>query len=99
MEWIGLLTLILFSYILHLTQAQKAYNKGAMSVLDANQLVRDPRVQFYTTFVGLIIFLAGVVFLIIGVGLWTPLYAVFGIVAGSFIRRITGNPLLGDWHH
>jgi hypothetical protein len=99
MVWIGLSILVFSAYFLQLLQAQSQYNRGDLSILDANDFVKNPTIQFYTTFLTIIVILTGIGFLIISVKWWAPLYAIFGIMVGGFIRRITGNPLLGDWSH
>ena len=91
---IGVLCGIITAYFINLFHAILLYDEGKISPLDANQYVRGYANQFiYILFAGIVT--GGIVslveiFKIIGI-----LIFLGSVAIGFYLRRITGNPLIG----
>ncbi len=79
-------------------KVQKAFEQGQTSVLDANELVRNPRLRLVNTFGGLVLFALSMVLIFWGASFWIGMVIlVVGVIAGEIIVRATKKPLTGFW--
>jgi len=95
MEWIGCIMIVLYTYILQLMEFQMKYERGVLSPLDANDVVRSRTARFFTVVIGLIWLGIALALLIFSCGWWTPIYVIASLLIGGLIRGMTGNPLIG----
>jgi len=94
---IGIALVAIWVYLVQLMGFQTKYRNGSLNPQDANLLVRNPRISFFTTFVTVITLVVGIVLLFIANGWFGILYFIGVFIVASIIRPITGNPLIGDW--